>query len=158
MNSVQDFGVTTFVLNLMCRVDNSTIESIIPDLLLYINTVMKGFESVYQERIFKFLSKTLGAENIFRYIHSGITRSTNFLKATIEIDSKYFVLDSYSSYEKIVFEEQALEFMRCLCEGHNEKFQAFMVNQPIFRRNYDMIKVICEYFEILSEKFIELTS
>jgi hypothetical protein len=112
MNSVQDFGVTTFVLNLMCRVDNSTIESIIPDLLLYINTVMKGFESIYQERIFKFLSKTLGAENIFRYIHAGITRSTNFLKATIEIDSKYFVLDSYSSYEKIVFEEQALEFLR----------------------------------------------
>lgn len=112
MMQVQDFGVTTFILNLMCRVDNSTIESIIPDLLLYINTVMKGFESVYQERIFKFLSKTLGAENIFRYIHAGITRSTNFLKATIEIDSKYFVLDSYSSYEKIVFEEQALEFLR----------------------------------------------
>ena len=157
MSSVQDFGVTTFILNLMCRVDNSTIESIIPDLLLYINTVMKGFESVYQERIFKFLSKTLGAENIFRYIHSGIARSTNFLKATIEIDSKYFVLDSYSSYEKIVFEEQALEFLRLLWEGHNEKFQTFMVNQPIFRRNYDMIKVIWEYFEILSEKIIEIT-
>ena len=118
---------------------------------------MKGFESVYQERIFKFLSKTLGAENIFRYIHSGIARSTNFLKATIEIDSKYFVLDSYSSYEKIVFEEQALELLRLLWEGHNEKFQTFMVNQPIFRRNYDMIKVIWEYFEILSEKIIEIT-
>jgi RyR and IP3R Homology associated/RIH domain/Ion transport protein len=161
-NQLKDFGIVSIVLNLLCEKNpNNNIFSILLSLCI---DLLKGGNEKVQQELYDFFITVPVSENFFETMHKFLSDFISNVSIVSESERKS---SKYSNNRKII--EAIVEFLRLLCENHNEIFQNYIRVQDKSRNSYNlvgsvimllsvlMVKKRCEEFSLLSLSFDFLT-